>query len=233
MWYFSIINNARFREKTIDYSEQHHIVPRSLGGNNKKDNLVILTAREHFICHMLLVKMTKSEDRVKMVYAMRCMMNLENEYQNRYKINSYRYEFLKTETNKILSNRLSGKNNPFYGKKHSTEMKEYLSISRLKRIELGIIEGMTGKHHTESTKEKLRESAKKQFEDPRQIENLRLIATHQMTNPEMRHAAGNGKRGKHWYYDPNSNENIFCFEQDVPIGYMKGRKMSSNKRKGA
>ena len=34
--------------------EVHHIVPKCLGGSNKKENLVELTAREHFICHRLL-----------------------------------------------------------------------------------------------------------------------------------------------------------------------------------
>ena len=40
-----------------DYkNEQHHIVPRSCGGSNNKENLVYLTCREHFIAHLLLVK---------------------------------------------------------------------------------------------------------------------------------------------------------------------------------
>ena len=38
------------------YFEIHHIVPRSLGGSNAKENLVMFTAREHFIAHMLLWK---------------------------------------------------------------------------------------------------------------------------------------------------------------------------------
>ena len=39
------------------YMERHHIVPRCLGGSNRKDNLVYLTAREHFLAHKLLVRM--------------------------------------------------------------------------------------------------------------------------------------------------------------------------------
>lgn len=39
------------------YGERHHIVPRCLGGSNRKDNLVRLTAREHAICHLLLAKL--------------------------------------------------------------------------------------------------------------------------------------------------------------------------------
>lgn len=38
------------------YNERHHIVPRALGGSDDASNLVRLTAREHFIAHMLLAK---------------------------------------------------------------------------------------------------------------------------------------------------------------------------------
>jgi len=36
------------------YYENHHILPRCLGGNNEKNNLVLLTAKEHFVAHKLL-----------------------------------------------------------------------------------------------------------------------------------------------------------------------------------
>jgi hypothetical protein len=39
-----------------NYSEKHHIVPRSHGGSNKKDNLIVLTPRQHFIAHRMLWK---------------------------------------------------------------------------------------------------------------------------------------------------------------------------------
>ena len=69
--YFSIIENAKLRvlPKT-EYKETHHIVPRSLGGNNERDNLVDLTYREHRVCHKLLVKMTNGIDKSKMSYAL-------------------------------------------------------------------------------------------------------------------------------------------------------------------
>jgi len=38
------------------YFEKHHIVPRSHGGSNKKDNLIALTPRQHFIAHRMLWK---------------------------------------------------------------------------------------------------------------------------------------------------------------------------------
>lgn len=56
-WYYNIVNAAQNRSIN-GYVEKHHIIPKSLGGSNKKINIVSLTAREHFICHWLLTKMT-------------------------------------------------------------------------------------------------------------------------------------------------------------------------------
>lgn len=68
--YFSIIENARLRVLPKDqYKETHHIIPRSMGGDDSSDNLVDLTAKEHFICHKLLVRMTQGESKGKMAFA--------------------------------------------------------------------------------------------------------------------------------------------------------------------
>lgn len=69
IWYHSIISAAKLRQPT-GYTEKHHILPKSLGGLNNKENLVRLTAREHFICHHLLVRMTTGGGRAKMLKAL-------------------------------------------------------------------------------------------------------------------------------------------------------------------
>ena len=54
-WHYeALVNKARMRGKPEGYAERHHVVPRSLGGSNEPDNLVWLTAREHFVAHVLL-----------------------------------------------------------------------------------------------------------------------------------------------------------------------------------
>ena len=95
--YFAITSNAKQRI-TEGYTELHHIIPQSMGGSNDKDNLVELTAREHFICHWLLVKMTEGDDRSKMLYALKGM-KAENKYQQRYqtKITARVYETYRIE----------------------------------------------------------------------------------------------------------------------------------------
>lgn len=61
--YFRIIERARARGIG---DERHHILPVSLGGTNRRSNLVDLTLKEHFLCHLLLTKMTEGEARQKM-----------------------------------------------------------------------------------------------------------------------------------------------------------------------
>ena len=69
--YYSIVDRARNRLKEEGkYYENHHIIPSSLGGTNDIENIVALTAREHFICHYLLTKIAvEYHHRAKMIWA--------------------------------------------------------------------------------------------------------------------------------------------------------------------
>jgi hypothetical protein len=93
-WYSQLISKARNRKLT-GYVERHHVVPRSLGGESFGNNLVELTAREHFVCHALLVKMTEGQERYKMVHAF-VKMGVISPDHKRY-VNSALYEFAKRE----------------------------------------------------------------------------------------------------------------------------------------
>lgn len=47
----------RARGRTLSgYKERHHVLPRCMGGGNEPENLVDLTAEEHYVAHQLLVK---------------------------------------------------------------------------------------------------------------------------------------------------------------------------------
>lgn len=92
--YNKIIERAKDRELD-SYFEKHHIVPQSLGGSNDKENVVKLTAREHFICHLLLIKMVEGLDKSKMYQAAWMMASCSGKNQERYKINNRLYEELK------------------------------------------------------------------------------------------------------------------------------------------
>jgi 5-methylcytosine-specific restriction endonuclease McrA len=83
-WYNSIIERARTRELT-GYKENHHIIPRSLGGDNSKENVVPLTAREHYIAHLLLPYIVNDPaHKRKMWGALRCMTIMHYKTHDRY-----------------------------------------------------------------------------------------------------------------------------------------------------
>jgi hypothetical protein len=67
-WYYKLIDDAENSPRD-GYTENHHIIPTSLGGVDDKKNKVRLTAREHFVAHKLLVKMTQGKNKSKMSYA--------------------------------------------------------------------------------------------------------------------------------------------------------------------
>lgn len=131
--YNSIIEQAKSRPCLEGYVEKHHIVPRSLGGNNNDDNLVKLTAREHYICHRLLPKMLEGESKYKMLCAIHRMAH--SNQKQRKKISSRVYEHIKVEKAKLHSKLYSRENNPLYGKKLSKEHIQKLREARARQVE--------------------------------------------------------------------------------------------------
>lgn len=80
--YYKLIDRSIYRNwSKAPGRERHHIMPQSLGGSNDKSNLTYLSAREHFICHWLLVKMTDGEARSKMIYALMGMRAIGDTHQ--------------------------------------------------------------------------------------------------------------------------------------------------------
>ena len=126
--YFCIIENALSSDRKYEKGihETHHIIPKSIGGNNDKNNLVVLTLKEHYICHRILLKIVQDEHKGKMIYALWCMIN-GNGKSNRYIPSGKLYNELKSLQSKERSIRLKGKNNPFFGKKHSDNFRIWLS----------------------------------------------------------------------------------------------------------
>ena len=78
--YQNIINKAislnRKKTKNV-YLENHHITPKCLGGTDNADNLVLLTPREHYICHKLLTYMFPGN--VKLIFALLMMTHDKQE----------------------------------------------------------------------------------------------------------------------------------------------------------
>ena len=172
-WYTGIIENARARI-IHGYKETHHIIPRSLGGTDDTTNLVDLTAREHFICHWLLVKLHTGTARHKMVYALNGMKRNGKDNQ-RYQtpITSRVYENLKIEFSLVHSQTMKGRKAHNKGKSMSEEQKAKIRATKAanpyKPTAEAISKRLTkvvGRKCTEETKLKMSRSAKGKLKGP-------------------------------------------------------------------
>ena len=190
-WYYNIIERAQTRTIT-GYTEKHHIIPKSLGGNNSIENLTTLTAREHYVCHWLLTKMVTGAAKQKMSYALHAMGHLGS--PQRY-INSFIYERNKIECARLRSiarkGILVGEKNYNYGKKWSSEQKKRMSDYR------------TGKcfrsnfRYSAESKKKMQDSAKQRWtpEEREKFSQLRMANMFEFTCPHC----GKFGRGKNNY----------------------------------
>jgi hypothetical protein len=139
--YYEIIENAnKICPRTIKkteameirgYIEDHHIIPKCLGGKDVLSNKVWLTAEEHFICHKLLTEMTVDTANGKMWSALWRMMNKQSKNQSRdYQIDAKEYAIAREQNAKNHSIRMQGSLNPFHNKKHSDSTKEVMSAKK-------------------------------------------------------------------------------------------------------
>lgn len=69
--HYSLLISRAVGQTLEGYTEKHHILPRCMGGTDDPENLVRLTAREHFVAHQLLVKMHPEVS--KLVFALRML----------------------------------------------------------------------------------------------------------------------------------------------------------------
>lgn len=117
------------------YYEAHHIIPECLGGEGRvtdwrfHPNIVLLTAREHFLCHWLLHEIYPTNK--KLATAFHIMCRVSNSYQNRYTPSSRIVEYAKLQMKAAKKNF-----------KHSEESKRKIS------------EAGRGRHQSKETTDK-------------------------------------------------------------------------------
>ena len=162
--YYSIIKN-RLDNPVEGYVECHHIVPKSEGGTDNDDNIVALTAREHYIAHLLLAKIYND-------YKMWHAVNLMSRLNAKVKINSRLYEMVRINSARTHSEFMKGKPSWNKGKKMSEEQKQKLSDATKKAmsdpilrkylsdIKKGKPSWNKGKKLSEEQKQKLSDSLK-------------------------------------------------------------------------
>lgn len=141
-WYFSLIDKRKI-DAPEGYSEKHHIIPRCLGGSDNKENLVSLTAREHFVAHWLLTKMFpneiwKTRKMIRAFVAMSVWINTENQERDSY-VNSRVFERLRIKFAECMSLSQSGELNNGFGSFwiHNRELKRNERIPKDSTIPCG------------------------------------------------------------------------------------------------
>ena len=140
-----------------DYFEAHHIIPHSLGGTKAKENIVLLTAREHFICHILLTKMTFGKNRMRMTYAMYRLSAPKAKYHTE-RYSSKIYENFR----KTFAKNISGTNSIHYGTPKTDVTKDRIRKTRKDRgYNASEKNNMYGKNHTIDAKYQMSETKKR------------------------------------------------------------------------
>ena len=207
-WYFSVIDKAILRgwtKKTAPvYVEAHHIIPKSI---IKNDNTVYLTAREHYICHLLLPKMLVGAEKRKMMLALHRLV-FGNKHNNIiYVKNSNAYEKVKLKCSEYLSERTQ-----IFWDNISEEEKINLSSKKRK--------SMLGKKQKESTKQLIGQKAKERLKDKTR-HPLYGIGHSEETKKRMSEGRKGYNDGKAWYHSVLENKESFTV--NPPAHYIKGR----------
>jgi hypothetical protein len=101
------MDKAKTRQPISGYVEKHHIIPHSMGGKKQKNNLVVLTAREHFVAHCLLARCVGENYKEKMWIAV-WMMQVNPSTKERYK-NSRLIAIAKEKMAKATQTRMLGR----------------------------------------------------------------------------------------------------------------------------
>lgn len=117
--------------KSGEYFELHHIIPKCLGGGGKQrqykhPNLVLLTAREHFIAHLLLFKIYPDEYKIASAFWRICNSNKNNIPSSRM------YQEIKFQLSRLLKLQYKTKKPielTMLGKNHSSESKKDIGNS--------------------------------------------------------------------------------------------------------
>lgn len=137
--YDSIIQKAKEsnRKKGLGiYYELHHIIPLCMNGENKMKNMVLLTAREHFVCHKLLFKIHPHNKKLALAYH-----NLTYCMQDKRKLKLSSREYEEARMAAVFAS--SGENNPRYGVKVSDETKRKSSEAQRAQKRIGWNKGLT------------------------------------------------------------------------------------------
>lgn len=207
VWYDALMRK-RFNNPVLEgYSESHHIIPNCF---EKNSDTVDLTAREHFIAHVLLTKCTIGRFRSKMVWALKGFRFGHKEQATEYQKlkNSKTYEIAKkliSEEAKIWAKKY---NDTRKGRKLTEE--ECLKFRKPK-----------------STTDKMKWTRSEAY---RELLALRLLKGKEgrgnaMENEGSRNKVRESKIGRRGYISPDGTRRICVHPGKEPHGFQPIKKL--------
>ena len=107
----TIIERAKIR-KIEGYKERHHVIPRCLGGTNDLDNIVELTAKEHFLVHKLLCEIYPNDTKLFFAYRMMAFMKNSTDNERLYNVGCREFERIRLKSAEMIGNILRGRKYP-------------------------------------------------------------------------------------------------------------------------
>ena len=196
MNYLKIYNNIILQAKNRilsdnTYTETHHIIPKCLGGSNENNNLVILTLREHFICHELLVRIYPEENSLKVALWMICITTLDA--KKSFISGNIKYKCINVPINIRVKHFLND-----FEKHINITSKDYEFCRML------YYEATKGRKRTDEQKERISLATKKAMQDPDRIKLRRK-----------------GVLGTKFYYDIKTHKSYKWFPGDPDIDLTK------------
>lgn len=203
--------------------ESHHILPKSLGGDNSTENLIDLSPREHFLAHWMLWKAYSNKQMTLAFWSMR--MNRSN--HRSFKVNSKVYQILKEDHSKVQSERMQT-NNPM----KNEAVRQRVSVSRKKlgwtpseehrkQISDALLGRPKTKEHAENISKGSKGKPKSESHKQSMSENHADITGDK--NPMFGRSAAKENNLK-WY--TNGVDNKFLPESTQPEGWVRGRTVS-------
>jgi hypothetical protein len=239
--YCNLIRKAENRTPPEGYTEKHHTFPVSIFGKNKR--IVVLTAREHYIAHALLEKICikryglKHWKTQKMIHAFWIMNAKTNKIDYHY--NSLLYESSKIHQSKIVSEKMKGNKNSLGTVKSKEWIDKMVAINTGKKRKeetrnkiSNKLKGRKKEPFSDDTRMKLSISKKGQKFSEEHKNNLKLAWKKRklkMTEEERKNTFS-GTKGKCWFYNDELKISKLFYPNEVPYGWIKGRKYIKKRR---
>lgn len=200
--YVKSLNRKRVHKRSSSYIyyEEHHIIPKCIGGGEDPNNKVLLTPREHFLAHYLLWKMYPSEPGIIFAF---CSFSMQKNPKHglRY-INSRLIEQARDNKNEALSKLLREKFSA-----PEVRAKRSRLVKGERNPMFGTVAWNRGMKRSQETKDKISNTKKKQHAE-KSVEERRKM-TECMKHENLSPEAKERKRRKASEANKGSNNPMF------------------------